>query len=55
MHTMHACAVDIAVIPVGLQLSVVSQGKFGKPAKLGMRKRKGKKTPRNERNIDNNV
>jgi len=40
---MHACAVDIAVIPVGLQLSVVLQGKFGKPAKLGMRKRKEEK------------
>ena len=33
------CAVDIAVIPVGLQLSVVSQGKFGKPAKADVRKR----------------
>jgi len=41
---MHARAVDIAVIPVGLQLSVVSQEKFGKPAKLGMRKRKEKNT-----------
>ena len=33
------CVVDIAVIPVGLQLSAVSQGKFGKPAKLDVQKR----------------
>ena len=46
MHTMHEYVVDIAVIPVSLQLNVVPQEKFGKPAKLAMPRRKEKKTPR---------
>ena len=43
MHTMHEYVVDIAVIPVSLQLNVVPQEKFGKPAKLAMPRRKEKK------------
>jgi len=43
MHTMHEYVVDIAVIPVSLQLNVVSHEKFGKPPKLGMPRRREKK------------
>jgi len=54
MHTMHEYVVDIAVIPVSLQLNVVSQEKFGKPTKLGM-PRKGERHQEKGGNSDNSI
>lgn len=42
LYSNDGCVVDIAVIPVGLQLNTVSQEKFGRPAKPGAPTRKKK-------------